>query len=271
MRRVAALSSFAACTAIGTAASANPRPFPFTYTAQTLAEGEAEIEQYADLTPSAVLASTGSKATILATELQTEFEYGITDRVELGLYVTLAPRPSDSYQQIPALLWNNGLKQRIRYRLGEPGEWPVDVALYGEVAEMQDEIELEAKVILERRFGDLRLATNLWAEHEFYLANGKRDWVLNPTLAATYQVTPVIHPGVEGWMRAELEANQPTPGPRPFPLGPHVYVGPTLLLNFGTLWWSSGAYLRVTDFDRSPTPGEGFGPVWFRTVIGISL
>ena len=30
---------------------ANPRPLPFTYVYETLAEGDAELEQYGDLTP----------------------------------------------------------------------------------------------------------------------------------------------------------------------------------------------------------------------------
>jgi hypothetical protein len=45
--------------------------------------------------------------------------------------------------------------------------------------------------------------------------------------------------------------------------GPHVYVGPTTLLSFGPLWWSTGVYLRATDMGRSQPAGEGFGPYGF--------
>lgn len=71
-------------------------------------------------------------------------------------------------------------------------------------------------------------------------------------------------------LRAELGGNYPA-GPRPFPLGPHVYAGPTFLSSFGKLWWSTGVYVRATDFDRTPQAGEGFGPVWFRSIVGVSL
>ena len=265
-----------ALVALPRVAVANPRPLPFTYTAQTLPEGEVELEQYVDMTPvKALEIPSGEVAPILATALQTEFEYGITDKLELGLYASFAPKPG-SFAGVPDLLWKNGLKQRLRYRLADPGEWPVDIAVYGEVAEMQEEIEVEGKVILERRFGDLRIATNLWAEREFHLDKPEQAWVLNPTLGMTYQVTPVVHPGLEGWMRVEFEdeeeeeAGKPEP-PREFNAGPHAYVGPTMLLSFGQFWWSTGVYVRATDFGRSATVGDAYGAIWARTIIGVGL
>lgn len=273
-RRFALLVVTGLTTAAGTA-SANPRPLPFTYTAQTLPEGEVELEQYVDLTPvKAIEIPSGEVVPILATALQTEFEYGITDKLELGLYAAFAPKPG-SFAGTPDLLWKNGLKQRLRYRLADPGEWPVDIAVYGEVAEMQEELEIEGKIILERRFGDLRIATNLWAEREFHLDKPEQAWVLNPTLGMTYQVSPVFHPGLEGWMRVEFEdeeeeAGKPEP-PREFNAGPHAYVGPTMLLSFGQFWWSTGVYVRATDFGRSPNVGDAYGSVWARTIIGVGL
>jgi len=250
-------------------ARANPRPLPFTYVYETLGEGEAEVEQYADVTPVKVLsAASGSPVWYGAMQLQTEIEYGITDRLELGLYATLVPTPGDSFTSLPTLTEGNGLKQRLRLRLAEEGDWPVDVALYGEVVENDHEIELEGKVILGRRFGPLRAATNLWFEREWYFIN-QRDWVLNPTAGVTYQASPVVQPGIEGWMRVEFP--DPAPHPRPFSVGPHVYAGPTILLNFGRIWWSTGVYFRATDATHSMQPGEGFGPIWARTIVGVGL
>jgi hypothetical protein len=54
-------------------------------------------------------------------------------------------------------------------------------------------------------------------------------------------------------------------------LGPNHYVGPTMLFDFGRLWWSTGAYLRVNDVGATPEVGDGFGSVYFRTIIGIGL
>jgi hypothetical protein len=250
-------------------ASATPRPLPFTYTTETLPKDSFEIEQYADLTPlRALSSSSGAPVWYAGTQFQTELEYGITDRLELGLYFVDVPSPGDGYAQTAPMTEGTGVKERLRYVFAEPGAWPIDVGLYGELVENDHEVELEAKLLLQRRFGKLRVATNLWAEYELYY-QPQRDLVINPTLGATYELTPLLHLGAEGWMRVEFP--DPAPHTRPFSVGPAGYVGPTVLLNFGRLWWSSGFYARVTDADHTMKPGEPYGPVWGRMVVGIDL
>jgi len=265
---VASAMVLAAC-AWESAARANPRALPFTYPYATLPEGEAEIEQYVDLTPlTALSAASGARTWYLAPQFQTEFEYGITDRLELGLYVTFAPSHADTLTSTAVLTEGDGVKQRLRLRLADEGQWPVDLALYGEVVENDREIEVEAKVILGKRLGKLELMANLAAEREYYFVN-RRDWVLAPTAGLTYEVTPTFHPGIEGWMRAEF--TDPEPAVKPFNLDPHYYVGPTMLFVFGRIWWSTGVYVRLDDFARSLQPGDAYGNVWARTIIGVSL
>ena len=109
---------------------------------------------------------------------------------------------------------------------------------------------------------------NLWGEREYENFNiHQGDWVINPTLGLTYQVTPVFHPGIEGWMRAEFRLE---PHPRPFNLGPQAYVGPTMMFDFGNFWWSTGAYLRVTDAGRPLFDGGGVGQDWPPDASGTS-
>src|SRR5664280_268660 len=247
-------------------ASANPRPLPFTYIYETLGKGEAEIEQYVDMTPVRVLAVSGERAWYAASQFKTEFEYGITDRLELGLYVNFAPS-NPAFALTPTIGNGNGFKQRLRYRLAELGQWPVDVALYGEVSENEREIELEGKIIVQRHLGPLRMVANAWAEHEIEY-NGEREWVLNPTAGAVLEVSPPVQPGFEYWMRAEYGDEETA---RNFNMGPHHFVGPTLLLEFGKLWWSTGAYVRLNDIHRSAAIGDNLGRVWIRSVIGIGL
>jgi hypothetical protein len=248
------------------AAQITPRPLPFTYGYQTNGEGTAEVEQYVDLTPVKGANAEGATQWYLASQFQTEFEYGITNRLELGLYVTFAPKPSDLTGA--ELTERTGAKQRLRYRIADEGELPLDIALYGELVENEQEIEVEGKIILQKRFGRLIVATNLWAEFERYFTHEKAV-ILNPTLGATYQITPVVHAGMEGWMRAEF--NSPADHPKPFGHGPHVLVGPALMLNWGSFWWSTGVYVRATDYGRSPDPGDAPGAIWARSIIGVQL
>jgi len=258
--------------ALATSASANPRPLPFTYQHEQLGNGEAELEQFVDLTPTRALdGTTGDLAWYGLTSFTTEVEYGISDRLELGLYLTLAPSPSpQEFTSTPRPMNGNGLKQRLRYQLAPTQEWPVDVSLYGELAENEREFEVEAKAILQRRIGPVRVIANPSAELEFYY-DGHHDLVLNPSAGVTYEATPAIQPGLEYWLAAEFPLDEDVPSPRPFGLKPHSYLGPTLLLQFGKVWWTNGFYFRVSNLNHTLKEGEPWGNVWLRSVIGIGL
>jgi hypothetical protein len=162
----------------------------------------------------------------------------------------------------------NGIKQRLRLRLADEGQWPVDVSIYGEVSELESEIELELKLNLQKRIDRARIMVNLWGEREFYY-DGRKDWVLHPTAGITYEVTPTFHPGIEYWMKAEYADD--APAVRPFNDGPHHFVGPTIMLSFGKLWWTTGAYVRASESSRTVQVGDNLGHVWVRSVIGIGL
>jgi hypothetical protein len=250
-------------------ARATPRPLPFTYTTETLATGDLEVEQFADLTPVKALGLSGNPVWYLGTQFQTEFEYGITDRLELGLYIVYVPTPAGYIETAP-MTEVTGAKERLRYVFADPGEWPIDVGVYGELVEGDTEAELEAKILLQRRIGKLRIDTNLWAEYELNYASPAKDIVLNPTLGATYEIAPAVHVGAEGWMRVEFTSPATNPRP-PIALGPVGYVGPAVLFNFGKLWWSTGIYARVTQIDYTMQAGDPYGPVWIRTIIGLNL
>jgi hypothetical protein len=51
----------------------------------------------------------------------------------------------------------------------------------------------------------------------------------------------------------------------------HHYVGPALMLAFDKLWWSTGVYYRLDDGGRTLDPGDGYGALWFRTIIGLEI
>jgi hypothetical protein len=119
----------------------------------------------------------------------------------------------------------------------------------------------------------LRIAANVIGEHEWYYASPQQDWVFDPSAGVTYEVTPVFQPGIDSWMWLEhTNSYTAMPGvPTPLNLRPNVYVGPAILLDFGKFWWSTGAYLRVSSFGYELNPGDSFGAVWFRMMVGISF
>ena len=252
-------------------AQANPRPLPFTYPYQTLPEDSMEIEQYVDYT-SARIEEKQDDGSIKRSwdgnyKLQTELEYGITDRLELGTYLVFkqdaAAEPTMKF---------DGVKERLRYRFAEEGELPVDVAVYLELAQFHDEFEIEEKVILAKRFGNFRAMANLWVEQELERGKDEFEFIYNPTVGLTYQVVQKLWLGVEYWMRGRFE-HEAAEGDAvgKFNEQTHHFLGPAVSLQFGRFWWSVGTYYRLDHTKRAAMAGDEMGKVWVRSVVGIEL
>ncbi|HZL21295.1 MAG TPA: hypothetical protein VFG23_26410 [Polyangia bacterium] len=266
-----ATALFAAAPFAAAPANANPRPLPYTYIYETLPKGDAEIELYSDLEPlrvneSGLSAGNGAQTWYLASQFQLEIEYGLTDRLELGLYLTLAPT-DPALQNLPRMSEGTGVKQRLRYRFADAGQWPIDLAVYGEATENQSEIEIEGKIILQRRVGAFRIAANAWAEREYYFS-GAHEWVLNPAAGVVFEKWITAQPGIEYWMHAEYSGTN-------LQLGPDHFLGPTVILQLGKIWWSTGVYAHLNGLNTlAPSlavTGDPFGgPIWVRTIVGIS-
>lgn len=181
MRRV--LLAFVTALVTAAPAAANPRPFPFTYHYATSAEGALELEQYLDFVPTRVSKEgpSGTEAVTSARmNLETEFELGLTHQLELGWYFVFQQAAGVVVQPLTF----KGVKQRLRYRFSDAGDWPVDTGLYLEFGEYHNELEIEEKLLLEKRFGAWRVATNLWFEHEYLFQTPEWAHIYNPPLSA---------------------------------------------------------------------------------------
>ena len=252
-------------------ARATPRPLPFTYPAETLPKGSLEVEQYVDLVPVKVAREedAGTRAvTSLRSELQTELEYGITDKLELGFYFAFqqAASAGSPYLQF------RGIKQRVRYELSEQPCWPLGVGLYGEIAEFHDELEFEEKILLSKRFGAVGVALNLWVEQEWYFQDELWKFIYNPTAGAWYEFSPHFSLGAEYWLRGrfdEPDAAEVATGDAPS--GTRHYAGPTAMVQSGEYFASLGSYVRLDHLSDPLAVGDPAGRVWFRLLIGLHL
>jgi hypothetical protein len=254
-------------------ARATPRPLPFTYPYGTLPAGKLELEQYVDLVPVRIARElpTGDRESVwsLRSVLQTEVEFGLTDRLEGALYFAFR----QSAAEAPSLRFD-GLKQRLRYRFAEAGQWPVDTAVYLEVAEFHNEFELEEKIILARRFGRLLLDANLWVEQEYYFQDKDAKFIYNPTLGASLELSPAFMVGLEYWARGrfdQVETAAAAGASSEAPTGARHYLGPTALVQHGEYFLSAGAYLRLDHPGDDLPVGEAFGRVWLRLLVGVGL
>ncbi len=223
-----------------------------------------ELEQYVDASPLRAADGAGATTADVGYTLQTELEYGLTDRLELGLYLVFA-------NDAGGPLFFDGTKQRLRWRLAEQGDWPVDVALYGEVSECHDELELEEKLILQERWDRVKVAANLWFEQAFTRYQGTPAVLFRPTVGVTGQITPMLHVGAEYWAIGRLDPRGQPSGSDVFNDDWHHYVGPTAMLLTGKLWWTVGAYYRLDAGSRTTEVGDIYGHAWVRTVVGLQL
>ena len=266
----ASLALIACCLFMSGPARANPRALPFTYPHQTLPKGAFEVEQYVDMIPVRVerVEDNATKAvTSVRSQLQTEFEVGLADWLELGGYIVFWQSASGS---TPALRFQ-GVKERLRFRLAPEGAWPINVGLYIEAAQYHDELEFEQKLILSRRFGALNIATNLWVEQEWYFQTRTWKFIYNPTLGVSYDLSPKFSLGLEYWARGRFNWGKSADGQTEQEVGTRHYVGPTMMAQRGELFVSLGAYLRADHLAEKLAVGDPWGRVYLRLLLGIGL
>ena len=256
-------------------ATANPRPLPFSYPYVTLPEGSLEVEQYIDLIPVRVARElpdgTLEGVTSVRSQLTTEIEYAITDRLEVGLYFAFRQGASAG---TPFLRFQ-GLKQRARYRFAEVGEWPVDVGIYLEIAEFHDELEFEEKILLSRSFGGITMVANLWIEQEWYFQTGDTKYIYNPTVGGSTDLLPWLQVGAEYWARGRFDSTDGdligATGSTDAPTRTLHYAGPTVLVQAEKVWLSVGAYARLDNLGTAPIVNDPYGKLWVRAIVGIDL
>lgn len=217
-------------------ARADRKFYLFTYQYATLPKGAAELETWItrqddDSVPKQVDG-----------ELQIEGEFGLTDRLDISLYTILAKEGDAS------LDWDAS-KIEAKYRLGEPGKWPVDVELYAEYEQpfqVHGWGEPELKLILAHDFGPLNVAGNLIFSKPVDDETGrhlawKREWAAG----ASYELSPRVNLGVEGH-GSFSESNGK--------------VGPVVSYQGEKAWAAVGPYFGLTSRD---------GDVGARAILGF--
>ena len=261
------------CSLFSLVAAANPHPLPYSYPYQTLPKGKIEVEEIADLVPMRVAREkedgTRDAVTAVRSQLQTELEIGVQDRLELALYFSFH---QSATADTPAMRFD-GMKQRLRYRFAEEGDLPIDMGVYFEVAELYNEVELEQKLLLSKRFGYLTSVCNLWVEQEYYFQTQEWKLIYNPTLGATYEFSPNLMLGLEYWARGRFNKASAQTGEvnSDSPTAARHYLGPALMLQSGEAWWSTGVYARLGNLTQSAKAEDPYGKVWVRTMVGLGF
>jgi hypothetical protein len=254
-RRCLTLAILALSLAPGLA-RADRRYFVQSYTPYLAPAGTLELETW-----SIALSGQGD-STNTAWGNRLEFEYALADRLTGAFYLNFVQAGGESAQRF------DGPSVELIYLLGERGKIPLDPAVYLEVRENGDELELEPKLLLARRYGRTVAAANLIGEIETHHSGdekGETEKSVRVTAGLSRELGSVVALGLEGFYHREIDGDLGNPSA--------IFAGPTV--NFQTakvqmalgwhpqLWGdpATAKGLDLGDFARSE----------FRLILGVDL
>jgi hypothetical protein len=250
------ITVLAAALALAAPAFAGDSPFGYVYTTDTHQRGQREFEQW-------ITRRHGqSNGEFDLWQLRSEFEYGVTDRLQTSLYLNygavnaLHNRPDGSTGPgafipdavDPGARYRDTFFESISnewiYRVLSPYKDPIGLALYIEPSVGADKYELEGKLILQKNFFDDRLvwAANfsVAAEKERFHGEWEHEGETEFTTGLAYQFAPRWHAGAEYRRHTGYEGRGFSASKRNYTAS---FFGPTL--HYGSdRWWVTATYLR---------------------------
>lgn len=176
-----------------------------------------------------------------------EFEVGLTDRLQLGIYLADWRYEDTDDAGAEADYKSSGVE--FIYQLTDPNKSAIGSALYGEVLVGDEKVELEGKVLLQKNFGPLVAVYNLILEAEWEgesldnLTEDKGVW--ENSFGLSYQVNPNFLVGVEALHEVEFAGWSDA--------GDHIFsVGPNVSFRKGGLFATVAGLFQVTDVAGEP-------------------
>lgn len=180
-------------------ASAGGRHYTYTYETGVLPAGATEIESWTTI-------RLGREEYYARFDHRLEFEVGLIDDLQLAVYTNFHTVAAGEPAVTKVSL--DGISLELKGKLLDPVADPLGLGLYFEVAGGPMELELEGKVLLEKRFGDFGLAVNLVYEGEFKRGVDSLDFVEQKTevdLAFGWFASPEWSLGLELVSRTKFE------------------------------------------------------------------
>jgi hypothetical protein len=228
MRRIPQVLLIMALSATG--ASASERHFNYTYESAVLRPGARELEPWNTF-------RLGRSSFYSRLDTRLEAELGLTDRLQTSLYLNLKAESADTPGGRSSSTELEGISSEWKMKLSDPVADPAGVALYGELGAGPSEVEIEGKLILDKRAGHFLGALNLAAEHEwsFESPETEREKAFELDAAGCWFLTRRLTAGLE--LRSHLVI---PPGGEPTRSA--LFLGPTVA--YATEgWWVAASVL----------------------------
>jgi hypothetical protein len=219
------------------------RRFTYTYETTTSPRGHVELENW--VTWKHTDARGANDADLF--QFRHELEFGVTDRLQVGLYV-FDWRYDEHDREDHSAEWEHSGVELI-YNLSNPTTDFVGSALYLEALVGERSFELEGKLLLQKNFGPIIAAYNLVLEAEWegeqFGSFEEREGEFAQVLGVSYDVNKSFSVGAEmlheipipDWRDAEDSV---------------VWAGPNASVRFGRGFATVTALLQVTNVDGEP-------------------
>jgi len=221
-----------------TPATASERRFTYTYESLVLNPGHVEVEPWTTFRG-------GRDELYLRFDERIEIEIGVLENLQMAWYLNAKAVTAAAGDLLKRDFVFGGVSNEWKWKLLDPVADPVGLALYGEWTAAPSKAELEAKVIVDKRFGDLVAALNAVGELEWELETPDevaQELVLELDGGLAYLLTPELGLGLE--LR-----NHTVFAGEGFE-GSVVYAGPTLSYAADSWWVAVSVLPQVLDLAR---------------------
>ncbi len=222
-------------------AAASERRFTYVYEATTAPKGEWEFEHWVTWKT-----SSADNRHFDRFDIRYELEYGVTDRFQLGFYLSDWRYEEDRLNDVDRAKWRDVAIEGI-FNLTNPVTDPLGLALYGEVKVGDEFVEVEGKVIAQKNIGPFVLAYNFvveseWEGDDYEIDNGK----IEQTAGISYQFSPRVLVGIE--MLHEIDVPDWSGGQ-----GSDVlYIGPNFSYRAERWWVTLTPLFQVSSLSGEP-------------------
>lgn len=241
------LAALLMLTVLPQAIWANERHFTYTYESAVMAPGHRELELWTTLLNGK--ASPANEYMYSEFDHRAEFEMGLDTNLQTSFYLNwkkvvsedLDPATGETLGTLTSETEFQGISSEWKVKLLDNVADPLGMALYAEFGMEANEFEAEAKLILDKRFGNLLLAYNFVFEREFaYLPGGtqEEETAIENDLGLTNFFSENFSGGLELRQHAEFVAGVPEADPEHIAL----FLGPVLSYT-GSNWWVTATCL----------------------------
>lgn len=190
MKRV--LAVLMAAMTFGGVASASERQFTYTYDTNVLNPGDKELEPW-------TTAKVGRDGFYAAFENRLEFEMGVIDNLQTAWYINFSSVAAGMGPTRQESFTFDGVSWEWKYKLLDNVADPLGFALYAEVGAGPSELELESKLLFDKRFGNILIAANLVGELEWEVEAGEvvREFIFEVDAGVSYMTDFGLAIGLE--------------------------------------------------------------------------